>query len=632
MMMEWENGILSTAFELELVTRTSIKYLTTQKKKNKREGKMRRKNCEMRSYAFMALVAAVATCAAFAKPVKVGNPGFPYSVPGSFLTVSCLERGKYHFNTHPGLWIRNISTVWRENFCRLVPSVNGQDVKVSECVMRDGWLEAITEKGSIEFAYLNADTILVRTKSPELEVRFEYQFPRQKYDFPTTFGRTIDYLHYNADRILMDTRKGVRKPDNGNTVKVLPSKTGIEVVIHDIHTGDWDGSEIKGTFEEAVAKQKASFEKWLSILPSVPAGCEKSRYDAAVLFWTTIAGPRGMFKRPMMLMSNNWMNKTWSWDHAINALSLGYHDQDAAWEQFRCMFDFLSPEGMMPDMVSDEQIYWIAVKPPVHGWVFSQLRHMKEFSRERLELAYDMIGRWTKWWLTRRDFDRNGLLEYLDGCDSGWDNSTAIQHNRPPLETPDLQAFLVLQMECLADIAKTLGRTAESEEWTLKSKKLLDAMVKVLFTEDGSPRVRRLRDNGFDENSLSLVTRLPIILGKRLPEKCRAKMIADIKEKGFITEWGLASESTNSKYYHPDGYWRGPIWGPSTLIAVKGLRACGEDALADEISEKFCRLINKSGFAENFNAKTGDSLRDPAYTWTASAFLVLAHDLLERSK
>ena len=28
-MMEWENGILSTAFELELVTRTSIKYLTT---------------------------------------------------------------------------------------------------------------------------------------------------------------------------------------------------------------------------------------------------------------------------------------------------------------------------------------------------------------------------------------------------------------------------------------------------------------------------------------------------------------------------------------------------------------------------------------------------------------------------
>ena len=40
----------------------------------------------------------------------------------------------------------------------------------------------------------------------------------------------------------------------------------------------------------------------------------------------------------------------------------------------------------------------------------------------------------------------------------------------------------------------------------------------------------------------------------------------------------------------------------------------------------------KSGFAENFDAKTGNGLRDPEYTWTASAFLVLAHELDERAK
>ena len=73
---------------------------------------------------------------ASAGPVKVGNPGFPYSVPGSFLTVCRCEKGKYMFNTYPGLWIRNVSTCWRENFCRLVPSVGGKDVEVTECVMR----------------------------------------------------------------------------------------------------------------------------------------------------------------------------------------------------------------------------------------------------------------------------------------------------------------------------------------------------------------------------------------------------------------------------------------------------------------------------------------------------------------
>ena len=307
-----------------------------------------------------AAIAAAIAVSAFAVPVSVGNPGFPYSVPGSFLTVSRQEKGKYHFGSASGLWIRNVSTAWREDVCRLVPSVGGTDVEVTECVMREGWLEARTAKGAIEFAYLRPDVVLVRSKSPDMDVRFEFQHPRQKYDFPSTFGRTIDYLHFNADRILMDTRRGVRDPDRGNAVRVHPSKDGIEVALLDIHTGDWDGNEVKGTFEDAVAKQKASFERMYASLPSVPKEFEWARHEAAIVFWTTIAGPRGMFKRPMMLMSNNWMNKTWSWDHAINSLSLGYHDQDAAWEQFRCMFDFMSPEGMMPDMVSDEQIFWLA--------------------------------------------------------------------------------------------------------------------------------------------------------------------------------------------------------------------------------------------------------------------------------
>ncbi len=201
-----------------------------------------------------ALIVFACVLMSFAEPVKVGNPGFPYSVPGSFLTVCRCEKGKYMFNTYPGLWIRNVSTCWRENFCRLVPSVGGKDVEVTECVMREGWLEAKTEKGAIEFAFLRPDVVLVRSKLPEMHIRFEFQFPRQKYDFPSTFGRTVDYMHFNADRILMDTRMGVRDPDRGNTVRVHPSKDGIEVALLDIHTGDWDGNEVKGTFAEAVAR------------------------------------------------------------------------------------------------------------------------------------------------------------------------------------------------------------------------------------------------------------------------------------------------------------------------------------------------------------------------------------------
>jgi glycogen debranching enzyme len=92
----------------------------------------------------------------------------------------------------------------------------------------------------------------------------------------------------------------------------------------------------------------------------------------------------------------------------------------------------------------------------------------------------------------------------------------------------------------------------------------------------------------------------------------------------------LATELPSSKHYTSDGYWRGPIWAPCTMIAVDGLTQLGERKLAREIAGRFCRLCAKSAFAENFDALTGAPLRDTAYTWTSSVFLVLANSINER--
>jgi putative isomerase len=65
------------------------------------------------------------------------------------------------------------------------------------------------------------------------------------------------------------------------------------------------------------------------------------------------------------------------------------------------------------------------------------------------------------------------------------------------------------------------------------------------------------------------------------------------------------------------------------MIITAGLDEMGEHTLADSLKERFCRMAQKSGMAENFDAQTGDALRDPAYTWTSSVFLVFAHELAE---
>ena len=73
--------------------------------------------------------------------------------------------------------------------------------------------------------------------------------------------------------------------------------------------------------------------------------------------------------------------------------------------------------------------------------------------------------------------------------------------------------------------------------------------------------------------------------------------------------------------------WRGPIWAPTTMIVAEGLEAAGEIELAQEIRRRFCRTVARSGMAENFDALTGGPLRDRAYTWTSSVFLIFAHQL-----
>ena len=49
-----------------------------------------------------------------------------------------------------------------------------------------------------------------------------------------------------------------------------------------------------------------------------------------------------------------------------------------------------------------------------------------------------------------------------------------------------------------------------------------------------------------------------------------------------MTEYGLATEATDSPYYNPDGYWRGPIWGPTMVLFIEGLEECGEVEFAKE--------------------------------------------------
>jgi putative isomerase len=67
------------------------------------------------------------------------------------------------------------------------------------------------------------------------------------------------------------------------------------------------------------------------------------------------------------------------------------------------------------------------------------------------------------------------------------------------------------------------------------------------------------------------------------------------------------------------------------MVVMDGLRAYGEAELAADIARRFCNTAKASGFPENYNARAGEPLRDRAYTWTSSVYLILAHEVLSKT-
>ena len=117
--------------------------------------------------------------------------------------------------------------------------------------------------------------------------------------------------------------------------------------------------------------------------------------------------------------------------------------------------------------------------------------------------------------------------------------------------------------------------------------------------------------------------------GRSLPTEVTERLARDIER--HLTAFGPATQLVDSPEYDDDGYWRGPIWAPSTILIEDGLRVSGYEELADEVSSRFRLLCETSGFAENFDALSGAGLRDRAYTWTASAYLLLARQAVARA-
>ena len=570
--------------------------------------------------------------------MQIDNFYFPFSYPGSYVKIntrSMSHSGRLLISSvsKSGIVERHME-FWPFDFFEIALVKN--EVETSYTFTALPWrLDLITKGGeSLSITFADPDTFLFDLHGVELRL-----LPCHPFDWSHRINNTISiisdstawkqYIGFACDdariSILPSALCGPQAAGGGLAMQFTGGdKIGAALRIN--ATGD--PGDPPPSFEDTVKLREREYRAWDALMPKVAMEYENAARSAWYHLWSLQVAPAGGITRRGILISKEWMNSIWSWNNCFNAIALATADPALAFDQVLLMFDRQDKTGKLPDMINDAGAFYEFVKPPVYGWTIMKMieKTGMDTCKPYFEQLYPGLVRLSNWWYGTRDSDNDGMCEYWHGNDSGWDNSTIFDQGQPT-EGADLAAFLVLQSEALALMASELGRCAESESWHKRARIQLETLLShsVKNNRFFSP----LSGTHETAPTMSLINCMPVVLGHRLPEPVRKTLTNDLSDGGpFLTVHGLATESPRSKKYISDGYWRGPIWAPSTFIAYDGLIDIGEKNLATEIARRFCNMcVRNPGMFENYDALSGKGQFCPGDSWTSAVFIMLAHEL-----
>jgi glycogen debranching enzyme len=194
-----------------------------------------------------------------------------------------------------------------------------------------------------------------------------------------------------------------------------------------------------------------------------------------------------------------------------------------------------------------------------------------------------------------------------------------------PVESPDLNTYLCVQMGSLAIMAEALGMEAEGGMWRRRAAAIVHRMIEDYWDEEVG-LFHALHNN----QPIPVVTPFnlyPLWTGQ-LPDNIRNRLIAHLTDPGeFWGEYVIPSVARNDPHYAPETMWRGPVWVNINYIFIEALRQVGEHTLARTLLERTLGLVmSQPDLYEYYNSETGEppATATGAFGWTAAVFIDLA--------
>ncbi len=407
----------------------------------------------------------------------------------------------------------------------------------------------------------------------------------------------------------------------------------VDLAVHLYKSNGWR-MEKYPAFDSCIESIRKEFSEYLDTVPSLPEKYADARVIEAFIVWSHIIPIDGI---DIIYMNKGPHRMTSSWQQSYHAMGQ-YKNPKFAWELLLSVFHYQDEFGMLPDLLLDTYQSFGGCKPPFQGIALEFLKDYTDFGfapRKECNVLYDGLSKWVYWWLSYRDTDHDGVVQYDTADESGWDDSSFFREGGP-MESPDLATYMILSMDSLSELAGRLGKTYEMREWKRRADDMLRETIAFFWNgEQFAPRKNETHEWVETDSIMSFI---PLLLGKRLPQEIIDKMADSLSREGvWLTPYGLSGERLGSSHFHLTGWSAGPVLAPSQLLVCLGLRASGKVDLAKEIATRYCQALVKAGFPMVMNPKTGEDVSEGRWStrypnrmaWTAMIFLLLGSLFLD---
>lgn len=391
--------------------------------------------------------------------------------------------------------------------------------------------------------------------------------------------------------MLFETLKGSQTHDNvwvgpkmcatPTTISWMPADGELEGYV--CWSTEYVEKKAPADFDVCAAQGQKDLEAWLAKFPAAPAKYATVRDAAGYITWICNQKPIWRLKEGGMYMSRCGAGqRSVAWLQCLAAMAA--KDQKLAFDLLHNYFAMQDELGAIPGS-ADERIveYGIPVSP-MQG--LAAIRILDQFGDENVdpkqcERLYAPLCSWVNWWKTYR-CGSNGLMSYhlpdeiaIGSCPAVW--------NVKPIQSPDLQAYMVLCLEACGRLAGILGDAAAAKSYAAEAEALTAKMVEQLW--DGDCFVCMYDGGKKTVNPHSVLSYIPVILGKRLPQEILTKLVKHLADpRKYFTAHGFVTESLDSPIVKA----RGACCSAAQAVLTVALAAAGEKELAAKNAENWC--------------------------------------------